>query len=561
MKRSTWVKWMMMLGVAGSVDPSAGGGVAQEVRDREGGAREPLLEGIGEWARKVSTDSEEAQRYFDQGLNLLFAFNHDEASRSFRQATELDPGCAMAWWGLAYAQGPHINRPVVEAEAAAIALEAIRKAREGSSLASGVERGLIEALAKRCVSNPPEDRASIDRAYAEAMQALRKNHPDDADVGAFAVESLMNLRPWDLYTQEGEPQPGTATIVEQLERLLKQAPDHPLANHLYIHAVEASKDPGRGLEAANRLRGLQPGLSHNVHMPSHIDVRLGHWKEAEESNQKAIEADRKFLSKRRDPGFYGLYIAHNYHMLSYAAMMRGTSKTAINAVDEMKERMPADWARKHAAIADGYLIMPLEVRLRFGRWEEVLEAPEPESSFPLARSLWRYARAVAFAAQGQVEEAETERAAFEVERLRVPEGWVFGNNKAEDLLAIAERFMAGEIWFRAGRQEEGIGELSVAAELQDCLRYSEPPDWILPVRHALGAALLQANRVEEAEKVYRDDLERQPENGWSLFGLARCLELQGKEEEHRKVIGRWREVWKDADVSLSSSCFCLPGLQ
>jgi tetratricopeptide (TPR) repeat protein len=392
------------------------------------------------------------------------------------------------------------------------------------------------------------------------MRALRAAHPDDADVGAFTAEALMNLRPWDLYARDGRPQPGTEAIVAVLEAVLALNRDHPLANHLYIHAVEASTRPERAESAADRLRDLQPGLSHSVHMPSHIDVRLGHWKAAEQANRKAIAADRRFLSTRSDPGFYGLYIAHNAHMLGYAAMMRGASKTAIEAIDELMTRMPERWAREHAALADGYMTMPLEVRMRFGRWDEILAAPKPDPVFPLARTLRHYARAVAYAARDRLDEARAEQARFQEERTRVSEKSSFGNNKAADLLAVSEHFMAGEILYRGGHREEALAELREAVRSQDLLRYSEPPDWILPARHALGAALLQSGRFEEAERVYRDDLERLPGNGWSLFGLARSLELQGKDAEVQRVRARWEEVWQDADVTLSSSCFCQPGV-
>lgn len=529
-------------------------------REPSEGRREPIVEGAGIYTRKVTTESAEAQRYFDQGLNLLFAFNHDEAARSFRQAAALDPTCAMAWWGLAVAQGPHINRPAVDADQAKIALDALEKARGEAVKASDVERALLDALAKRCVSEPPKDRLPLDRAYADAMQALWARYPKDADIGSLTAEALMNLRPWDLYTREGQPQPGTEAIVDLLEAVLVLRPDHPLANHLYIHAVEASTRPARALAAADRLRDLQPGLSHNVHMPSHIDVRLGHWKEAEESNRKAIVADRKFLAFRPDPGYYGLYIAHNYHMLGYAAMMRGASKTAIEAIDEMIARVPQKWAREHAAMADGYLVMPLEVRMRFGRWDEILAAPEPDAIFPLARALRHYARAVAFAAQDSLDDARSEQKQFGEARGKVADTATFGNNKAVDLLDLAEHFMAGEIHYRAGRPEEAFAELREAVRRQDLLRYSEPPDWILPTRHALGAALMKSGRFAEAEQVYRDDLRQLPDNGWSLFGLYRSLEHLGKDAEAREVQARWKDVWRDADVTLSSSCFCLPGL-
>ncbi|RUL81434.1 hypothetical protein [Tautonia sociabilis] len=520
--------------------------------------REPLLEGIGSYSRPAGTDSDLAQRYFDQGLNLLFAFNHEEAARAFQESAELDPSCAMAWWGLAYAQGPHINLPVVTTEQARVALDALDRAR--SAAKTDLERALVEALASRHVPEPPEDRSALDRAFAEAMRVLHEQHPDDPDIGCFHAESLMNLRPWALYAQDGTPEPGTEAIVALIEGILESSPDHPLANHLYIHAVEPSTRPGRAEAAADRLRDLQPGLSHNVHMPSHIDVRLGHWEKAEEANRRAIEADRRFLAVRPNPGFYGLYIAHNYHMLAYAAMMRGRSAPAIAAIDEMMGLIPVEWAKQHAAIADGYLAMPLEVRMRFGLWDEILAAPEPDPAFPLARALRRYARAVSFAAQGRVDEAKAEQARFREARSLVSDDATFGNNQASDLLNVAEHLMTGEILYREGREEDAFAELREAVRLQDLLRYSEPPDWIQPVRHALAAALIQSGRLAEAEQVCRDDLEQLPENGWALFGLMQSLELQGKDEEAARVRARWESIWEDADVVLSSCCFCQPGV-
>lgn len=523
------------------------------------GDHEPLLNGLGPYSRPIGTESAEAQRYFDQGLNLLFAFNLEEASRSFRQATELDPSCAMAWWGLAYAQGPHINLPVVDEEKARVAAEAIARARSPDARATEVERGLVDALAERCLAEIPEDRSPLDRAYAEAMRSLVDRFPDDPDFGAFLAESLMNLRPWDLYTQEGQPQEGTEEIVSLLETVLASSPEHPLANHLYIHAVEASGSPERAVGAADRLRGLQPGLSHNVHMPSHIDVRVGNWAKAEESNRNAIVADREFLVIRPDPGFYGLYIAHNFHMLAYAAMMRGKSRVAIDAIDEMGTLMPEQWVVEHAAIADGYLAMPLEVRMRFGRWDEILDAPEPPEIFPIARALRHYARAVSLAALDRVDEAKAEQSLFQDARSLVPEGATFGNNQAKDLLAVAEHLMTGEILYRDGDHDAAFESLREAVRLQDLLRYSEPPDWIQPTRHPLAAALLQSGHHAEAEQVCRDDLARHPHNGWSLFGLMRALELQGKTDEAARIRPQFEDAWKDADVILSSCCFCQPG--
>jgi tetratricopeptide (TPR) repeat protein len=519
---------------------------------------EPRLPGLGPYSRKVTTGSADAQAYFDQGLNLLFAFNHDEATHAFRRAAELDPECAMAWWGLALAQGPHINRPKVDPEPARVAAEAIARARAAKG-ASAVERGLIEALATRCVAEPPEDRSGLDRAYADAMDALSRAHPDDPEVAVFAAEGRMNLHPWDLYDRDGRAKPGTGEIVARLERLLAAHPEHPMANHLYIHAVEASADPGRAEAAADRLRDLQPGLSHNVHMPSHIDVRLGHWAKAAESNRKAIDADRAFLALRGDPGFYGFYIAHNYHMKAYADMMRGCGREAVETMDAMIAGVPEEKALAMAAVFDGYLSMPLEVRMRFGLWDEILSAPEPPEAFPLARALRHYARAVAYSAQGKAIEARAEREAFRRGREAVAPDARFGNNEAADLLDVADYLMSGELLIHEGQVEEGLADLREAVRREDHLRYSEPPDWIQPSRHALGAALLKAGRFEEAEAVYREDLRRLPDNGWSLFGLARALERQGKDEEASKVQARFAAIWKDADIPLSSSCLCLPG--
>jgi tetratricopeptide (TPR) repeat protein len=522
--------------------------------------REPLFEGLGSYGRKVTTTSADAQRYFDQGLCFLYAFNHEEAIRSFRQAAELDPSCAMAWWGIAIANGPHINRPVVDKDHGAAAWAAVTRARGQLGNASSLERALIDAVAARYADVPPEDRKPLDQAYADKMRLVWTANRDDPDVGALCAEALMTLRPWDLWTHEGKPQPGTDNIVAMLDEVLALAPRHPLALHLYIHAVEASPHPEKSEGPADRLRDLQPGLGHLVHMPSHIDVRRGRWKQAAITNDRAIEADAKYLDVRSTKGFYGLYMIHNHHMLAYAAMMRGEGRRACAAIDTALAGLPADWAREHAAIADGYLMMPQKVRMRFGRWDEILAAPEPDEAFPVARTLRHYLRGVAHAAQGKVDEARVDQSQFVAAKARVPEAATAGLNKAADLLAVAEHFLAGEVLYRAGSHDEGIAELTEAVRCEDALKYAEPPDWIEPVRHALGAALLQSGRHAEAERVYRDDLERLPENGWSLYGLARALELQGKRDEAKVVQARFQKCWEDADVKLVSSCFCQPGV-
>jgi tetratricopeptide (TPR) repeat protein len=519
----------------------------------------PLYEGLGAYSRKVTTASADAQRYINQGLCFLFAFNHDEAIRSFQQAAKLDPPCAMAWWGVALANGPHINNPVVPPEREKAAWQALSKAQSLVAQASAVERALIDALAKRYADPQPEDRKPLDEAYAAAMRQVWKAHSNDPDVGALFAESMMDLRPWDLWTPDGQPQPGTEEIVATLEAVLAKAPHHPLAMHLYVHAIEASPHPEKALEPTNLLRTAQPGLGHLIHMPSHIDVRLGRWPQAIETNAKAIEADRKYRAQSPEQDFYRIYMAHNHHMLAYAAMMRGQSALAISAINDLAKGIPADWLKKNAAIADGFTAMPIEVLVRFGRWDEVLAAPEPPDYLPIARAMRRVARGIAFAAKGDLDNAKQEQQAFATARRAVGEEATFGNNKAADLLAIAELMLDGEILVRAGQIDIGIARLREAAQREDQLRYSEPPDWIHPIRHALGATLLAAGRAAEAEKIYREDLARQPNNGWSLYGLSRSLHLQNKPAEANQIEVRFREVWRDADVQITSSCYCLPG--
>jgi tetratricopeptide (TPR) repeat protein len=525
-----------------------------------GSGETPLFEGLGSHSRPVTTPSKDAQEYFDQGLNFVYGFNHDEAIRSFRRAAALDPSCAMAWWGIAYANGPHINKPFVDEAGAKAAWEALAKARSAAGHAGAIEAALIDALSKRYADPQPADRRPLDEAYAAAMRSVWQRYPDDADVGALFAESLMDLRPWDLWTQDGKAQPGTDEILETLETVIERSPKHPLANHLYIHAVEASPHPEKADAAADRLRGLQPGLGHMVHMPSHIDVRRGRWKEAITANEKAIEADRRYREVSPSQDFYRVYMAHNGHMLTYAAMMEGEGGRAMTMMRETVEGIPADWARESAAFVDGFMAMPMEVAMRFGRWEQVLAEPEFPEYFPIARAMRRYARATAFAATGRLEQARAEQALFLESKQAVPAEAFFGNNSGADLLAVAEHMMAGEILFRSGKADEGIEELREAVSREDALRYDEPPDWIIPVRHALGAVLLQAGRYAEAEAVYREDLAKLPENGWALFGLGRSLRLQSKDVEAEKAEERFRHTWSRADGKLSSSCFCQPGV-
>ncbi|MBI1851560.1 MAG: tetratricopeptide repeat protein [Planctomycetes bacterium] len=518
-----------------------------------------LYSDLGHFHRAVSTRVPEAQRWFDQGMIFAFAFDHASATRSFQEAARLDPSCAMAWWGIALANGPHINNPMVDPEHAKAAWDAIEKAREFAASASPIERALIDAQAKRYSSTPVENRRAFDEAYANAMRELWHAHPDDADVGSLFAESMMDLRPWDLWTHEGLPQPGTDEIVATLEFVLARAPDHPLANHLYIHAVEASPHPEKALAAADRLRTLVPGASHLVHMPSHIDARIGHYAEAAAANERAIAVDRKRAARTAKTGFYQVYKAHNSHFLVYASMMEGRSAVALDTARAMIASIPPEFLATLGPFGDGFMPTIFHVLVRFGRWDDVLREPEFPPELVVSNAIRHYARAVAFAALDRLDEAEAEERLLATAVAAIDDKRPLGNNTARRTLEVATRMVRGEIAFRRGQVDDSFAILREAVTIEDSLQYDEPPDWMMPVRHALGAALLQAGRVEDAEKVYREDLAKTPDNGWALFGLWRCLELRDRPEEAQNAHARFQKAWSRADVALKSSCFCQPG--
>lgn len=514
---------------------------------------------LGRHTFKVTTKSTAGQRAFDRGLTLAYAFSHLAAEDEFRRATEADPKCAMAWWGIALVNGPHINFPAVPAERAKTATAAIAKAKELAGGASKLERALIDALAVRYRDPQPENRAELDEAYSEAMRKVWRAFPKNADVATLCAEALMDLHPWDLWHNDGRSQPWTAEIVATLDRALALNPNHPGANHLYIHAIEASPNPEKALAAADRLGALVPGASHLVHMPSHIYARVGRWTEAAASNSAAMKADKLYRATYPRPGFYAMYMAHNEHFLAFTAMMRGRSTEALQLARGMVAAMPEDFVQQYTQAADGYMIFPSEVLMRFGRWEEMLLESQPREGLPLSRALWHFTRAVALTALDRTDTAVREREAFQAAAAAVPKDWTFGNNLAADLLAIATKVLDGEMAARAGRLDESVALLTEGARLQDALRYDEPPDWIQPVRHTLGAVLLRAKRPAEAEKVYRDDLAQYPENGWSLYGLARALREQGKESDAVVAEARFAKAWNAADIRIDSTCHCLPG--
>ena len=520
----------------------------------------PLFVGMGDHHRAISTKSKDAQRWFDQGLTFAFCFNHDEAIRSFERVAALDPKCAMAWWGIALVNGPHINNPMMDPEHSKAAWDALTKALALAPNASPVERALIDALGARYGDPTPADRAPLDHAYADAMRKVWQSYPTDPDVGTLFAESMMDLRPWKLWTLAGAAEPGTEEIVQTLETVLRMAPRHPGANHLYVHAVEASPHPEKALAAADLLRDLVPAAGHMVHMPAHIYCHVGRWADASACNERAIKADSVYRALSPEQGFYRIYMAHNHHFLAWSSMMEGRSAEAIQSARDMIAGMPPEWVQAAAYFADGYMTIAIEALMRFGRWEEILAEPAPPDYLPITTAHWRFARGVAYAATDRVAEAKSERAAFLEARTKVTDDMIVGNNSAQPILDLAANLLDGEIAYREQRIDDSIASLREAVRIEDSLAYDEAPDWIQPVRHTLGGVLFLAGRVDEAETVYREDLALHPENGWSLFGLARSLHAKHADAEAQAVEARFTKAWARADIKLASTCMCLPAI-
>lgn len=523
-------------------------------------AAEParIYDGYAGYARTVTTDSAEAQQWFNQGIQLLYGFNHDEAIRSFHKAAEIDPECAMAWWGVAYAHGMHINNPVMGEEQSRLAYEAAQEALARLDGETAVERALVEAVSRRYAWPVPEDRSALDEAYASAMGDVYGAFPGDADVGALYAESMMDLQPWDLWTHDGEPKKRALEIVEVLEKAMAIAPDHPGANHFYIHAIEASPWPEKGTAAAERLGGLVPGSGHLVHMPSHIYIRTGRYADAADSNVRAIEADEAYFAKAPAPDFYSLYYMHNTHFLAYAAMMEGRRDTALAAARKIETNIPESFLKERVKIADGFMPTTLQVMVRFGMWEEILEEPAPPKWRKVSTMEHHFARTVALANLDRTREARQELKKLERATKGLEDGWFMGNNAASHIATIATEMAKGEVLFREGKRDEAFVHLRKAVENEMAMTYDEPPGWMLPVRHALGALLLADGRAAEAEQVYREDLARHPNNGWSLLGLRQSLEAQGKPTDVDGLDQRFAAAWARADVTPHASCYCSP---
>jgi hypothetical protein len=512
----------------------------------------PTLTGLGPLQHPIdSTSNASSRAFFRQGMNLVYAFNHGEALRSFKESARLDPGNPMAWWGQALALGPNLNLPM-QPEAIAPAAAAIARARELAGRAEPVERALIEALAERYSADPDADRATLDARYAEALGRVAAEYPDHLGAATLSADALMNTAPWNYWTRDGQPREHTGRILATLESVVARNPDHIGALHLYIHAVEA-QDPDRAVAAADRLRFLAPGAGHLVHMPAHIYMQVGRYADAYAVNVEAAAADAAYLAQCRAQGIYPLlYFPHNEHFKVWAAMFQGRSAVALADARQMAAHVHQEPGV--FGLAEVFAQQPLYVLARFGRWDEVLREPAPPASARLMTALWHYTRGLAYRYQGNRRAAERELQALRAIRAEpaLAEAYT-AFSPTLVLIEIADSILAGEIALLRGRTDEGLASLARAVQLQDGLAYNEPPDWFFPVRHYLGAALLDAGFAREAESVYWQDLRQNRENGYALYGLSQALRAQGRDAEAADLQARYARAFAAADVQLTSS--------
>jgi tetratricopeptide (TPR) repeat protein len=514
----------------------------------------PRLQNLGDYKFPVTTSSARAQLFINQAMMLTYGFNHAEAKRSFREAARLDPDCAMAYWGMALVLGPNINM-AMPPEAEPEAYKLISKAIELKNNASEKEQAYIDALSVRYTNVEQSDRSALDRQYAEAMSGLHKRYPNDLDAAALYAEAVMDLRPWNYWARDKKPYPETMEVTSVLESVLERNPNHPLAIHLYIHAVEYAH-PELAEAGAERLWKLAPGAGHLVHMPSHIFRRVGRYEDASRSNEDAIAADEDYITQCRAQGVYPLaYYPHNIHFLWDSATMEGRSQVAIDAARKAAAKMP-EGAWREVPLLHQFLIAPLFAYTRFGEWDLILSEPRPPQDSLFWTGMWHYARGLAYTARGELDEASDELVNLEkIAREKSMDGFrvTFSRNGAKAILDIAAEVLAGEIAGKRGEYDIAVARLHRAVLLEDNLIYNEPPDWHVPVRQSLGAVLLDAGRPAEAEAIYWQDLEQNRENGWSLFGLMQSLRAQGDVEKAAVIEERFKAAWKRADVQLTAS--------
>jgi tetratricopeptide (TPR) repeat protein len=512
----------------------------------------PRLQNLGVHTFKVTTSSERAQLFINQGLNLVYGFNHPEAFRAFAEAARLDPSCAMALWGQALVLGPNINAPMnADDEAKAHALA--QKALELKAGATGREQAYIEALAKR-YTGKAADRQAADRAFAQAMSELVERYPDDLDARTLYAEALMDLRPWNYWMRDGQPYDETRAVQKSLEYVLAKHPGHPGALHYWLHLWEPTDTPERAEAEADRLLPLMPGAGHVVHMPAHIYMRVGRHADVVKSNQMAALADEDYIAQCRAQGLYPLsYYPHNIHFIWMGATASGQRKVALDAARRLVAAIPAE-ALGTVPILQGFLVVPYWAMVRFGEWDAILADKGPRHDTTFTRGAWRYARAMALIAKGRLREADAELARLRtlVNNSSLKAQVTFSTNTGYAILRIAPEVVAGEIAARRKNWNTALLHLERAVRYEDALNYQEPPDWHAPVRQNLGAVLLAAGRADEAEAVYWEDLRKNPGTGWALFGLLQALKAQGKKDEAALVEARFKDAWKNSDITLGT---------
>lgn len=517
-----------------------------------------LFDGLGDTHRAVTTSSADAQAYFDQGIRLIWAFNHDEATRSFAKAAELDSKCASCFWGVALTVGPNYNLPFLSAERAKVAYKALQLAQENASRTTPVEQALITALGKRYPNDRPLDSESAIptlSAYADAMKSVAERFPHDLDVQTWYAESLMNLHAWKLWQPDGNPAAGTGQIVAILQAVLARDPRHIGANHYLVHAVEAGPHPETALSAAERLKELAPAAGHLVHMPAHIYQRLGRYEDAAQANRNGAQDDAAYTTRTQPPDYYPvMYRAHNYQFLAYSAAMEGRRSETVAAADNSRQ-VVSDEMLLEMPGTDWYVAESYAGRVRFGMWDEMLALPAPNPKLAGLRGGFLFGRAVALAATGRVGEARVALGELQKLAASVSADAIAGQNTVRDVLAIAIPIVEGRIASAEHRSSEAVSLLRKAVAAEDQLAYDEPKDWFFPARHVLGAELLRAGRATEAERVYREDLRQNPANGWSLCGLSTALKAQGKTAESIQVTSQFADARRHSDIKLAASAF------